>query len=269
MKRSLAEFTQYSNLLASRREHALQQIRDLYIDKMGRAKSAVDAQNGGKANKGQLDAALAPLETEMNIAMGNVRDSFDQSMSALLEAYDEHMGKAAPSMAALPVSVTVVVDASKTVVDSVIIKPTDTARELRATIMERLAGLGNPVVSQNERCLFRLQRACDVSSQLQIVDEVTPLGMLKIEPASKIFWTGDVKLKSDVPALCFSVTYVKDAKQAVDYYSCKQCGINWICSSCAKHCHPGHEVKMYLKAHVPTWACCYCAKKTKCQLLAK
>ena len=269
MKRSLAEFTQYGNLLANRRDHALQQIRDLYIDKMGRAKSAVEAQNGGKASKAQLDAALAPLEAEMNVAMANVRDSYDKSMSALLEAYDQHMGKAAPSMAALPVAVTVIVESSKTVVENVNIKPTDTPREVRAAVIERLAALGNPVVAHSERCLFRLQRACDVSSQLQILDEMTPLGMLKIEPASRLFWTGDVKLKSDVPALCFSVTFQKDAKQSVDYFACKQCAINWICASCAKHCHVGHEVKMYLKAHVPTWACCYCAKKTKCQLLAK
>jgi len=55
----------------------------------------------------------------------------------------------------------------------------------------------------------------------------------------------------------------------VDYYNCKDCGYNWICKSCAETCHRGHQVSTYILGHVPSWACCYCAKKGKCKLFSE
>ena len=94
----------------------------------------------------------------MNAEMAVVRESFEKSMSSLLEAFDAHMNRSgtwcfwgggmrsvcargwrvtthntthhspttAPSMAALPVQVVVVLEASKTQVEGIVIQPNGT-----------------------------------------------------------------------------------------------------------------------------------------------
>ena len=179
------------------------------------------------------------------------------------------MAKATPSISQLPVSVAVVIEASKTVIPNITVNPTDTIADVRALVIKMMQQQGNPVLSHNERCLFFLARALNVAAGTgvrEMIRDVTPLGTLKIEPGSQLVWTGPVSLKSDQPAKCFVLTYSKEKKEAVDYFSCKKCGINWVCANCVKVCHAGHEVAPYLKAHVPNWACCYCSKKGLCTI---
>lgn len=137
--------------------------------------------------------------------------------------------------------------------------------------MKLLEQQGNPVTSHNERCLFFLVRTFESAGQntREMIQEAAPLGTLRMEPGSVLLWTGPVKLKSDVPLQCFALTYNKDKKEAVDYFSCQNCGINWICPSCVKVCHAGHKTAPYLKQHVPNWACCYCTKKNLCKIDGK
>lgn len=50
--------------------------------------------------------------------------------------------------------------------------------------------------------------------------------------------------------------------ERVDYFTCGECKLNWLCASCARHCHGGcRDVKPFMLNHLPTWACCYCSKK--------
>lgn len=60
--------------------------------------------------------------------------------------------------------------------------------------------------------------------------------------------------------------------QRVDYYSCGECKLNWLCAACAAHCHAGcRDVKPFMLNHLPTWACCYCSKRRSrlgCKLAA-
>ena len=70
---------------------------------------------------------------------------------------------------------------------------------------------------------------------------------------------------------CFSLDYKEGKERSTDYLRCETCSMNWVCASCAKVCHQGHQLSPYLQNHAPTWACCYCAKKkstTKCKLCA-
>jgi hypothetical protein len=57
--------------------------------------------------------------------------------------------------------------------------------------------------------------------------------------------------------------------KSVNYYSCRQCNLNWICEVCKDYCHEGHPNVMQLKDHVPNWACCYCVTKCDCKALNK
>jgi hypothetical protein len=90
MRKSLAEFNAYLTTLTDKKELSLTQIRDVYIDKMGKAKTAVENRfPRGEAPRSAVDEALKPLEEQMNAEVAKVEDSFDQSVSLMLEAFDK------------------------------------------------------------------------------------------------------------------------------------------------------------------------------------
>ena len=90
MRKSLAEFNAYLATLNEKKDLSLQQIRDVYIDKMGKAKSGVEAKYPrGEAPRKAVDDALLPLEKDMNAEVAKVEESFDQSVSLMLEAFDK------------------------------------------------------------------------------------------------------------------------------------------------------------------------------------
>lgn len=63
-----------------------------------------------------------------------------------------------------------------------------------------------------------------------------------------------------------------EQQRRVDYFSCGECRLNWLCAACAAHCHSGcRDVKPFMLNHQPTWGCCYCSKKRSrlgCKLAA-
>ncbi len=65
-----------------------------------------------------------------------------------------------------------------------------------------------------------------------------------------------------------SVDYRKDDTATYNYFSCKECKMNWICEGCKKGCHDkkGHETLPHVSNHRPNFACCYCMKKGVCQI---
>lgn len=84
----------------------------------------------------------------------------------------------------------------------------------------------------------------------------------RIDSTWSIVLQSDVALANDMPDGCFAQMFGTAAQPAsVDYFSCKDCGMNWVCASCAKTCHSGHTLRTHILGHVPTWACCYCFKK--------
>ena len=261
MRKSLAEFNSYLSALATKRDQAIARARDTAIDKMGRAKAEAAARG---ANRQQLDEALSPFERELEEELAAVREQHDRSVSLMLQQFDAHLGAATPSVSRLPVAVTVEIENSGARVE-LVLQPSDTVTDVRAVVCKLLDQRGDPVLSQNERCLFFLRRPLE-SADRELLAEGAPLGTLRIEPGSTLIWTGPVRLKSDQPPECFVLKYEKGKKVAVDYFTCKDCNINWVCASCAKFCHKGHKIGPYLKEHVPNWACCYCSKKRLCKI---
>ena len=65
------------------------------------------------------------------------------------------------------------------------------------------------------------------------------------------------------------VTYTKDGAELYNYFSCKDCKINWVCEQCKDNCHKAHETLPHLQQHRPNFACCYCVKKGLCQIKHK
>lgn len=44
----------------------------------------------------------------------------------------------------------------------------------------------------------------------------------------------------DVPKNC--VTYKFEENVIVDYFTCKDCKINWVCNGCKDTCHADHNL---------------------------
>ena len=85
---------------------------------------------------------------------------------------------------------------------------------------------------------------------------------------SLIEFSGNILFKSDEPLKCVTLRYKKDDPEETkfNYYSCRTCGINWVCEWCTKGCHEGHDLLPFMMDHRPTWACCYCVKKGCCKI---
>ena len=86
-------------------------------------------------------------------------------------------------------------------------------------------------------------------------------------PESTLELVGDVITATDLPPRCFVSTFQDGVRDPVDYYTCRTCVRNWLCHACAGTCHREHDVIVFAKDHVPTWACCYCMR-TKCCVLS-
>ena len=100
-----------------------------------------------------------------------------------------------------------------------------------------------------------------------IDDPLRPMHLYGLMAGATVYLRGHFVLQSDLAdKTCFVERYSKDSPEPehVDYFTCKTCGVNWVCNVCARECHAGHDVSIYIKGHVPTWACCYCWKKCKC-----
>lgn len=98
MRKSLAEFNSYVSALTDKKELALQRIRDVYIERMGRAKAACEAgYPRGSAPREALDAALRPLEVDMNAEIAKVNDMYDVSVSLMLQEFDKVLALLAQS----------------------------------------------------------------------------------------------------------------------------------------------------------------------------
>lgn len=76
---------------------------------------------------------------------------------------------------------------------------------------------------------------------------------------------GTVLLASEEIKPCFAHEFGQSRKrmeERVDYFTCGECNLNWLCAACASHCHRAcRDVKPFSLNHRPTWACCYCSKK--------
>ncbi len=101
----------------------------------------------------------------------------------------------------------------------------------------------------------------DVKESLEIIDESKPVFELGLLSGSRVVIDGQIVCESDAAKPCITLKFKAEEKKAYNYYSCNTCTLNWICEPCIAQCHKVHDVKEYLKGHVPQWACCYCLKK--------
>ncbi|CAK73237.1 unnamed protein product (macronuclear) [Paramecium tetraurelia] len=109
-----------------------------------------------------------------------------------------------------------------------------------------------------------------ISQQYQIYpmnSEIFLASLGQVKQGSIIVVISDISLKSQQPQECITFKFNKD--KLVDYYSCQQCKIHWVCQVCKDFCHQGHQLSIYRQQVKPDWACCYCVSKGFCKALNK
>jgi len=172
----------------------------------------------------------------------------------------------APAPEYLPVTLTIQVPSKKIQFPNILIMPTDTLIQVRDQIILKLAKKGDPVVSYdgvNEMVLINPSNGKEIIIDKQNI----PIVQYRPEPGATLVLQGNFICNSDKPKECFKNVFTKDAGMRMDYFTCKQCKLNWLCKSCAETCHKEHIVTEYISNHLPTWGCCYCGKTGHCKLV--
>lgn len=62
------------------------------------------------------------------------------------------------------------------------------------------------------------------------------LASLGLRQGAVVFIIGDFETRSQQPVQCLTYKFQKDGK-AIDYFTCLQCNIHWVCQSCKDYCH--------------------------------
>lgn len=262
MKRSLASFEQYYQLLKSKYDIQVENVKSQFTAKM----TAHQMKNQKSLEIGIPDPQIMAWKKECEEKLEELEKSFKDSTSLMLQSYDDYMQNFAPAPEYLPVTLTVQVPSKSIQFPNIMISPTDTMVQVREQIIQKLAKKGDPVVSHEGVDQMVL---INPSTGLEILidKDNVPIVQYRPEPGATLVVKGNFFCNSDKPKQCFKNVFVRDAGMRMDYFTCKQCKLNWLCKSCAETCHKDHVVTEYITNHLPTWGCCYCAKSGTCKLV--
>jgi len=205
------------------------------------------------------------LATKCKQQVESLQNNFQNIVDSLLDAYDRYLVDVIPAPSFLPVSIQVYIEEKNITIKKIILKPTDTAKDLKDMLQKKLLEMGDPILSYTSDNTFSIK---EVSGPERIVtSELKPLREFHLVQGDTLILKGKVQLKSELPKQCFSITFDKSKENVMDYFTCKDCKFNWICKPCAETCHKGHQISEYISNHRPTWACCYCVKNKKCSIV--
>jgi len=176
-----------------------------------------------------------------------------------------------PSPQFLPVTLNIHIPSKSVKLQNITISNTDTAADVKNIIRQKMEKLGDPVIEFEKANVFMLVNGPPelAGTENKMIDEDVPVVSYHPEPGSSLILQGHLRCKSEAPKQCFKSIYEKDSNTAMDYFSCKDCKLNWLCKSCTEVCHKGHKVIDYIQNHKPTWACCYCVKSGQCTLFKR
>jgi hypothetical protein len=287
MRKSMMFYETHRRKLESKRDASILACQRHFAERMQKEQN--DADNA--------DEHVQMLKEQCGAEIESFRESFANSMCMLEVAYDAWLEEHAGVPKILPTRIDLVLEARDITFAQQIVQPTDSLVDIKAMIAELLLRRHDEAIaSYGDDVRFALQSrfaasddddddsdnssaaassSSSSSSSLRqewpIVDEHQPVVQLanyQIEQGAKIIARGTVHFESDVPKPCVvDDPDFETNKTAVDYFSCQECKINWVCRGCVDTCHRdrGHTVVPHLMAHRPNWRCCYCRKKRKCQ----
>lgn len=225
-------------------------------------------------------------EPDKDLIKVNLQKNLEDSERLAAEAYDRYLTDHLPALDLLPVAVNVYIVDKKLRIPNVLIKPADKLSVIKPYVETALQERCDQVLSWEDDSGTRLvfsplskQEHYDVTTILEVLPTMPdvfqlswdsiPFFQCNLRPGSEIVLKDVFKAQSDLPKRCFAIVYKESGPQPVDYFSCENCQVKWICKSCIQCCHTGHRFTLFVSKHTPTWACCYCPKKKLCKIQQK
>jgi len=227
-----------------------------------------DAKRECEDSKKKIKAKFAGQSAENKIEeakeIENCEKKYKITSEFILKLFDRYLKEVLIGPEQLPIHLIINVPAKGIKIDPLFMKPTDQLKEIRLAVEKHFREkLSNPIIKWGLDMNYAIYPLLDDEKPtlISMTDETKLLSSLNIFPGTHILLNGTLTCESDVPKPCITLKFKKEEQKAYDYYSCETCGMNWICEPCIQQCHKGHAFKEYMKNHVSTWACCYCAKK--------
>eukprot|EP01029_Cantina_marsupialis_P028676 TRINITY_DN777867_c0_g1_i1.p1 TRINITY_DN777867_c0_g1~~TRINITY_DN777867_c0_g1_i1.p1 ORF type:complete len:399 (+),score=81.19 TRINITY_DN777867_c0_g1_i1:157-1353(+) len=168
----------------------------------------------------------------------------------------------------------------------VLVQPTDMLSDVLGSIQHVTATLGNKLLSPDD-CVVSVAITGGVHSPKSpaVANAASPIAddetVLALNRSDVVFdqipkrvltngcilrVTGVIKMAKDEEEECLSLSFNKAEGGAFNFYQCDTCGVNWICESCSRQCHAGHEVGTHILDFEPSFGICYCPKKKLCKI---
>ncbi|EWS74941.1 zinc finger, C3HC4 type (RING finger) protein (macronuclear) [Tetrahymena thermophila SB210] len=216
----------------------------------------------------------------------------------LIENLNKYLKTSLPKPDILDLRVKLIIPKKNLYLESFILKPYDQISDFKQTLIQIFKKNNDPIDEQkldlskifviclplaadneeqinkiskenfkDEQNLIQFVQQSGITAQVRNLTSQEAFVQLQIQQGSTIIIQGNIPSNSDKPPTC--LTYKFQQNTTVDYYTCVQCNLNWICQSCAFFCHKEHNTVIQIKNHLASWACCYCVTKNKCKALNK
>ena len=173
----------------------------------------------------------------------------------------------------LPVKCNILIENNyKNFLSNVCLKRTDKVSKLYSLIEALYINIGDPIIDWKDSAFHikKMYNITDINGDIHekidyyLLDNKDEMLInIPIQTGDDIILKGEFVNKSNKPGDCVKKLFVKDIP--INYFTCTDCGINWICNVCRQTCHTKHNVVLYKENHIPTWNCCYCYKR-RCEM---
>merc|ERR1712228_508595 len=219
------------------------------------------------------DSAMNEIESILSAFFAQIeltQNRLNRSVKLLSDSYEEYMKKTGPSPFLLPILITIRIR-GRTQHWTLKLNATDQIGVILKIVKQKFIDFGDEIDEwqfDDDAKEIELGIMRPLIDKMEIIKNMELcLSELDVRQGAAIHVLTNFVLKSEAPRPCFTYDFDKDKKQKCDYYKCKTCGFNWVCGACSIQCHKGHEIVAFMLNHVPTYACCYCVKKKKCEIL--
>ncbi|KAL4468182.1 hypothetical protein ABPG72_017163 [Tetrahymena utriculariae] len=243
----------------------------------------------------QIRAQSCQLENQKIIKLEQEKNEIQKH---LIENLNKYLKTSLPKPDILDLRVKLIIPKKNLYLESFILKPYDQVSDFKQKLIQIFQKNNNPIDEQKldlnqifvislplkadneeqinkiskesfftEQNLIQFIQQNGIEAQVRSLTSKQAFVQLQIQQGSTLIIQGTIPSNSDKPPTC--LTYKFQQNTTVDYYTCVQCNLNWICQSCAFFCHKEHNTVIQIKNHLASWACCYCVTKNKCKALNK
>ncbi|XP_033114968.1 E3 ubiquitin-protein ligase TRIM69-like isoform X2 [Anneissia japonica] len=276
LSRSLAQHEVFYQEIESRLK---QHIATVEMDKETRLQMLREP---GTLSEEEVAVRIVEINEECDALQQVLQTELTNSTQLIVDAYDRFLTTSLPEPSVLPVTVPIRFLGKELKLRNQVLQPMTKVADIKTEVIKELARRCDNVLSFPDEVKFLLLRPftknnAEITDDLLIAIanqtsahrdvivmsfECCPVLEVDAQPGSEIVIVGPVVLSSDVPKKCYAKTYNKAQPEMTNYYTCDQCKFSWICEVCRETCHKNHTTKPKIINYTPTWACCYCLKKS-------